>query len=142
MIQQFRDTKCLVCELKNTSPCPNKTEHDRYSECARRQTMGFLKLFRDTRHKIESYIVCYKCFCPQDICTKKFGDKVDCPNMFVMLDTIYLICILNKSLNRVEYNDLKFMFGIIRNFGHYQKTIQMVKTFHDIALQYKEEIKR
>jgi superfamily II DNA helicase RecQ len=134
MIDRFREAKCLACELSNRTNCPNQSEHSTLRGAARRRSLNFIGMYRRTRHKIEKYVVCFKCLCPQDICTQKFGDKGDCPNMFVMLDVIYLICILDNSMNRIEYNDTKHMLEIIRNYGHYEKTIRLVSIFHDMAL--------
>jgi superfamily II DNA helicase RecQ len=133
LIEQFREAKCLVCELCNLTHCPNQKDHIAFRNEARKRSMNFIGAFRRTKYKIAKYIVCFQCLCPQDICTKKFGDKSDCVNQFVMLDVIYLICIINNAMNHSKLNDLNYMLEVIRNFGHYDKTIHMVKIFHDMA---------
>jgi superfamily II DNA helicase RecQ len=135
-LDSLAEATCLVCKLNKCTRCVSQKHHQLMKDQARQRTMRFMGNYRQVRYKLPNYIVCFQCFCPQDICMEKMGAKIDCKHKFVMLDTIYLIAILDNSFNRHEFDDINYMLDMVRNYAAYSQMINLVKVFMDTVSAY------
>jgi hypothetical protein len=136
LFHKFMESPCLVCALNNCVHCPDTKKHESLCRQARYRSFAFLKEFRAIGYTFPKYLVCYNCFCPQDICHKRPVKGVDCETKFVMLDVIYLISALDNSFHSTHLNNPKYMLQTIRNYAHYVETIQLVKIFMEKVSAY------
>jgi hypothetical protein len=131
LFQKFMEWPCKVCALKNCVHCPNPNQHHDMCKQVRRRSVAFVQKYRKIGYRFSDNVVCFNCFCPRDVCTDKPVKGVNCKTKFVMLDIIYLISRLDNSSVPTGLDDPNYMLQTIRNYAHYNATIQSVKIFMD-----------